>query len=40
MVAMNLYNYDLEFTKLNGYTFETPKLLEGVDNVAIAYGQR
>ncbi|KAI9497057.1 hypothetical protein BDB00DRAFT_868895 [Zychaea mexicana] len=40
MVAMNLYNYDLEITQINGYTFETPKLLEGVDNVAIAYGQR
>ncbi|KAI8141207.1 hypothetical protein BJV82DRAFT_518864 [Fennellomyces sp. T-0311] len=37
---MNLYSYDLEITKINGYTFEPPKLLEGVDNVAIAYGQR
>lgn len=40
MVAMSLYNYDLEITKIAGYTFESPKLLEGVDNVAIAYGQR
>ncbi|KAI9321578.1 hypothetical protein BX666DRAFT_1850739 [Dichotomocladium elegans] len=40
MVATTLYSYDLEITKIVGYTFEVPKLLEGVDNVAIAYGQR
>lgn len=33
-------NYDHEISKINGYTFQQPQLLSGVDNVAVAYGQR
>lgn len=39
---MNHFNAaDLETTiKVTGYHFETPRLLEGIDNVAIAHGIR
>ena len=39
MVAFNKQDMEI-ITKLTGYTFDTPTILEGTDNVAIAYGQR
>jgi hypothetical protein len=39
MVSFNKQDMEI-ITKLTGYTFDTPTILEGTDNVAIAYGQR
>jgi hypothetical protein len=37
----HFHSTDLEATiKVTGYHFDTPALLEGIDNVAIAHGVR